>query len=231
MGIPILKIRRSRDSLIFNIPDSKIHVAYMGPTGGRQDPGGPHVGPMILAIWDGYPYTGKTTSLYWDGPQEPKQQSHSFEILEGLMIKCLIEHWKHNSPKRMLNFIVAKLRFSVTTMINVESFWNFAQSTSLPLRCPVQHCKTIRHLKNKLRVYKISQDWRLRWVLAYILYWNSLPFIGQHSCDSILCGLEIDIMWSSRVSTVIQHFTNNITHIFHASLCLINTYLRQQKHT
>ena len=24
----------------------------MGPTWGRQDPGGPHVGPMILAIWE-----------------------------------------------------------------------------------------------------------------------------------------------------------------------------------
>ena len=32
-------------------PDSKVHGAYMGPTCGRQDPGWPHVGPMILAIW------------------------------------------------------------------------------------------------------------------------------------------------------------------------------------
>ena len=31
-------------------PDSKVHGAYMGPTWGRQDPGGPHVGPMNLAI-------------------------------------------------------------------------------------------------------------------------------------------------------------------------------------
>ena len=30
------------------IPDSKVHVAHMGPTWGRQDPGGPHVGPMNL---------------------------------------------------------------------------------------------------------------------------------------------------------------------------------------
>ena len=33
-------------------PDSKVHEAYMGPTWGRQDPGGPHVGPMNLAIRD-----------------------------------------------------------------------------------------------------------------------------------------------------------------------------------
>ena len=33
------------------VPDSKVHVANMGPIWGRQDPGGPHVGPMNFAIW------------------------------------------------------------------------------------------------------------------------------------------------------------------------------------
>ena len=32
-------------------PDSKVHGAYMGPTWGRQAPGGPHIGPTNLAIW------------------------------------------------------------------------------------------------------------------------------------------------------------------------------------
>ena len=32
-------------------PDSKVHGAHMGPTWDQQDPGGPHVGPMNLAIW------------------------------------------------------------------------------------------------------------------------------------------------------------------------------------
>ena len=31
-------------------PDNKVHGANMGPIWGRQDPGGPHVGPMNLAI-------------------------------------------------------------------------------------------------------------------------------------------------------------------------------------
>ena len=43
---------------IFNImaaddktcPYSKVHVANMGPIWGRQDPGGPHVGPINIAI-------------------------------------------------------------------------------------------------------------------------------------------------------------------------------------
>ena len=33
-------------------PDSKVHGANMGPIWGRQDPDGPHVGPMNFAIWD-----------------------------------------------------------------------------------------------------------------------------------------------------------------------------------
>ena len=36
----------------FVIPDNKVHEACVGPAWGRQDPGGPHVGPMNLAIGD-----------------------------------------------------------------------------------------------------------------------------------------------------------------------------------
>ena len=32
-------------------PDNKLHGANMGPTWGRQDPGGPHLGHMKIAIW------------------------------------------------------------------------------------------------------------------------------------------------------------------------------------
>ena len=32
-------------------PDNKVHGANMGLIWGRQDPGGPHVGPMNLAVW------------------------------------------------------------------------------------------------------------------------------------------------------------------------------------
>ena len=34
------------------IPDSKVPGTNMGPIWGRQDPGGPYVGPMNFAIWD-----------------------------------------------------------------------------------------------------------------------------------------------------------------------------------
>ena len=35
----------------FDKPYSKVHGANMGPIWGRQDPGGPYVGPMNFAIW------------------------------------------------------------------------------------------------------------------------------------------------------------------------------------
>ena len=40
-----------------HIPDNKVHGANMGPIWGRQDPGGPHVGPMNFAKWDSLPYS------------------------------------------------------------------------------------------------------------------------------------------------------------------------------
>ena len=57
-------------------PDSKVHGACMGPTWGQQDPGGPHGGPMSLAIWKDMPsisiaklmyiYTGQ--AFEWSNP-------------------------------------------------------------------------------------------------------------------------------------------------------------------
>ena len=40
-----------RQYVLDKFPDSKVHGANMGPILSRQDPGGPHVGPMNFAIW------------------------------------------------------------------------------------------------------------------------------------------------------------------------------------
>ena len=46
------------------IPDSKVDGANMGPVWGRQDPGGPHVGPMnFAAMYLGYYH--KTSKLLY----------------------------------------------------------------------------------------------------------------------------------------------------------------------
>ena len=41
------------------VPDSRVHGTNVGPTWGRQDPGGPHVGPMNYAIWGSVVWGGK----------------------------------------------------------------------------------------------------------------------------------------------------------------------------
>ena len=41
------------NNCVWAIPDSKAHGANMGPNWGRQDPGGPYIGPTNFAIWDG----------------------------------------------------------------------------------------------------------------------------------------------------------------------------------
>ena len=52
---PISSLRNNRSSR--NAPDSKVHGTNMGPIWGRQDPGGPHVGSMNLAIRGGLTVT------------------------------------------------------------------------------------------------------------------------------------------------------------------------------
>ena len=49
------------------IPDSKVHGANMGPIWGRQDPGGPHVGPRNFAIWVWFWSCGKDIGLVLPG--------------------------------------------------------------------------------------------------------------------------------------------------------------------
>ena len=39
------------DGSLYDDPDSKVHGANMEPTWVLSSPGGPHVGPMNLAIW------------------------------------------------------------------------------------------------------------------------------------------------------------------------------------
>ena len=41
--------------IVCSIPDSNVRGTSMGPTWGRQDPGGHHVGQVNLAIWDVIP--------------------------------------------------------------------------------------------------------------------------------------------------------------------------------
>ena len=67
-------------------PDSKVHGANMGPIWGRQDPGGPHVGPMNFAIWGHYTRSGSalrhdpTQGLTGKGWPLPERAAGSLEL-------------------------------------------------------------------------------------------------------------------------------------------------------
>ena len=51
-----IKVERHYNVVQYNNPDSKVHVAHMGPTWVLSTPGRPHMGPMNLAIREGITY-------------------------------------------------------------------------------------------------------------------------------------------------------------------------------
>ena len=78
-------------------PDSKVHGANMGPIWGRQDPGGPHVGPMNFATWDTFKYISLNEdvwiSLKIPLKVVPKVQINSIPALVQIMAWCQPDHY------------------------------------------------------------------------------------------------------------------------------------------
>ena len=96
-------------------PDSKIHGANMAPTWGRQDPGGPHVGPMSLVFWA---YT--TSKLGHHRPADalaPNGRSKwttSYHITSSVHCQWNTLQWWHNelhgvSYHQHLNYLLNRL--------------------------------------------------------------------------------------------------------------------------
>ena len=73
-----------------NNPDSKVHGTNMAPIWGRQDPGGPHVGHMNLAIWE---YMHCATQTY----------SHCLQTISLLQLEISLSRmtttWFTKNPK------------------------------------------------------------------------------------------------------------------------------------
>ena len=79
-----------------NNHDSKVYGANMGPIWGRQDPGGPHIGPMNFSIWE---------VTHWSlGDVEVILQLYFFTnsfyklISLALSVKLVIDECHRNSP-------------------------------------------------------------------------------------------------------------------------------------
>ena len=74
--------------------DCKVHGANMGPIWGRQDPGGPHVGPGNFAIW--------VKSLWL----------HDMETLSASLVIC------ENNPLVISEALIFPLLIALYTMLN-----------------------------------------------------------------------------------------------------------------
>ena len=78
-------------------PDSKVHGPNMGPIWVRQDPGGPHVGHMNLAIWVRYSHRCKI--LRATQQQRSTDDNRSAERLENGEILQLNFYVKYILPE------------------------------------------------------------------------------------------------------------------------------------
>ena len=94
------------------------------------------------------------------------QISYIYDMIFHITGQYQVQHTDQGScaiwdirPKLRLNTNLAKSRWSMTFILVVQSFWNFAQST-----CSVQNFKIIGRLQNKLWPNETLQDLSLRWV-------------------------------------------------------------------
>ena len=75
LDVPSWCTRGHADPMV-TFSDSKVHWANMGPTWGRQAPGGPHVGYMNLAIW--------VTIWVWET---------TIYLMQTMSVACLLMPW------------------------------------------------------------------------------------------------------------------------------------------
>ena len=115
-------------------PDSKVHGGKMGPIWGRQDPGGPHVGPMNFAIW----VCLILKPLVELGP-----------ISWTIFFFIVIQIWW-------------KIWFNVTPLYCIITLQNSARPVA-QLSCNIQNIKAITPLKLGWKQSKISLEFELWW--------------------------------------------------------------------
>ena len=103
-------------------PDSKVHGAIMGPTWGRQDPGGPHVGPMNLAIrvkWWQRPHQGQHDLL---NAKMSSYRYHEFPSYLYNGIPNCLERWHHTEIGPSLKHVLGL--FTNSDQVNQHSIYD-----------------------------------------------------------------------------------------------------------
>ena len=151
-------------------PDSKVHEAYVGPTWGRQDPGGPHVGPMNLVIREVTIHVSsnavdylrliwRSSTSIWKLPVYELQMSYSYKYsaYKGTCVLCSLDASAHAKlgGRTFPEATNASCRYFVLIIIFVP----FNQPRCFPIL---------------FHVFSTKQFWRR--VVSSTTLWNCLPW-------------------------------------------------------
>ena len=107
----------------YDLPDSKVHGANMGPTWVLSAPDGPHVGLMNLAIRVIMQAYGSQNYRRCTKLHNVKGKMEVLAVPRGAFIVMVIPR------KLILNLNLTNSRFSITYCPLTRSFWNAAQIT------------------------------------------------------------------------------------------------------
>ena len=117
---------------LLDYPDIKVHGANMGPIWGRQDPGGPHVGPMNSVIWV---YSSGKLHCQWCNPSTDRKKFYTVCVNIILVISKILQNNRKEEndfvtytqdPKEYLSLWI-KMRSSGRSFLRVawyrRQFW------------------------------------------------------------------------------------------------------------
>ena len=122
---------------VVTLPWYKVHGANIGPIWGRQDPGGPHVGPMNFVIWvchgeklssctKGYRNNAALivmpkNQVFFEAPLNNAWWCHGMETFFALMFVC-----GRNSPVNLgfLSLRVSSMGFDEFLDVNLNEMLN-----------------------------------------------------------------------------------------------------------
>ena len=137
------------------IPDSKVHVANMGPIGGRQVPGGPRVSPINLAIREA-----------WLPVQSGRYTNHCIKVLYTQLNSLLAYH----RPTVVVTHNLSSPCNDKIINTGVYSLLRHQIMQELPQRIHDQQVNAIwlqadRNIKGNL-------------IAMFIIFWQKLPGRG-----------------------------------------------------
>ena len=155
-------------------PESKVHGANMGPIWGRQDPGGPHAGPMNFAIWEVYFKKCDDWKYFWDGWWCWLHSTH-----------CDAK-WGHRSDS--CNGLLPNGTKPLSAPMLIFHQWGYVAFTRRPLPEPMLNYCQVNKLQWNLNQYEFTLK---------KMYWNVISKMSA-MCPGCKC-----VKWHKMVSVAI----------------------------